>query len=137
MTVADAETITEEAVEDLAEAVSQEDVKAEVLVDTEEILVVVIAKAEDTEEILVVETVKVVDTEEILMVEIVKEVVVSDQELHQLVQAIEDHRHQILAIAEEEAKGVHHLKDVRQKEEVLALIVQKELQEDQMTKFLV
>ena len=137
MTVADAETITEEVVEDQAEADFQEDVKAEVQVDTEEILVVEIAMVVDTEEILVVETVKVVDTEEILMVEIVKAEVVSDQELHQLVLAIEDHRHQILAIAEEEAKGVHHLKDVQQKEEVLALIVQKELQEDQTTNFLV
>ena len=90
-----------------------------------------------------VEIAKVVDTEETQVVEIAKVVsivkveVVSDQELHQLVQAIEDQRHQILAIAEEEAKGVHHLKDVQQKEEVLALIVQKERQEDQMTNFLV
>ena len=114
----------EEAVEDLAEAVSQEDVKAEVLVDTEGILVVEIAKVVDTEEILVEETVKAE--------------VVSDQELHQLAQAIEDLLHLILAIAEEEVKGVrHHLKVVQQKEEVLALIAQKELQEDQTTNFLV
>ena len=113
----------EEAVEDLAEAVSQEDVKAEVLVDTEGILVVEIAKVVDTEEILVEETVKAE--------------VVSGQEIHQLAQAIEDLLHLILAIAEEEAKGVHHLKVVQQKEEVPALIAQKELQEDQTTNILV
>ena len=128
--VLDAEIITEEVVaEDQAEADSQEDVKAEVLVDTEETQVAETVKVVAIEEILVVAIVKVVST--------VKEEVVSDQELHQLVQAIEDQRHQILAIAEEEAKGVHHLKDVQQKEEVLALIVQKERQEDQMTNFLV
>jgi hypothetical protein len=65
-------------------------------------------------------------------VEIVKEEVVSDQELHQLVEATEEVL--ILAIAEEEVKVVQ-LKVVQQKEEVLDLKVQKEHQEDQMTNF--
>ena len=146
MMVADVEIITEEVVEDLAEVDSQEDVKAEVLVDTEEILVVETVKAVDTEETQVAETVKVEVIEGILVVEIAKVVsiekaetvkveVVSDQEHHQLVEAIEDHL--ILAIAEEEVKVVHHLKVVQQKEEVLDLKEQKDHQEDQMTNFLV
>jgi hypothetical protein len=138
MTVVDAETITEEVVEDLAEVDSQEDVKAEVLVDTEEILVVEIVKAVVTEEIQVAELVKVVATEEILVVaivkvdSIVKAEVVSDQELHQLAEAIEEVL--ILAIAEEEAKVVLQ-KVVQQKEEVLDLKEQGEHQEDQTTNF--
>jgi hypothetical protein len=68
------------------------------------------------------------------VVSIVKEEVVSDQELHQQEEAIEEV--QILAIAEEEVKVVL-LKVVQLKEEVLDLKEQEEHQEDQTTNFLV
>jgi hypothetical protein len=78
------------------------------------------------EEILVVEIAKVVST--------VKEEVVSDQELRQQEEAIEEVL--ILAIAEEEVK-VELLRVVQLKEEVLDLKAQEEHQEDQTTNFLV
>jgi hypothetical protein len=58
--------------------------------------------------------------------------VVSDQELHQQEEVIEEV--QILAIAEEEVKVVL-LKVVQQKEEVLDLKEQEEHQEDQTINF--
>jgi len=58
--------------------------------------------------------------------------VVSDQELHQLEEAIEEVL--ILAIAEEEVKVVQ-TRVVQQKEEVLDLKEQEERQEDQTTNF--
>jgi outer membrane receptor for ferric coprogen and ferric-rhodotorulic acid len=124
--VLDAETITEEVVaEEVAEADSQEDVKAEILAEvTEETVKEETEKVEVTEEILVAEIVKVVS--------IVKVEVVSDQELHQLEEAIEEVL--ILAIAEEEGKVVQ-TRVVQQKEEVLDLKEQEERQEDQTTNF--